>query len=166
VNSAHIDDFYYVSAEVLSLLYAAFPVRSMLLVEDITGPIRWDLTGLPDRRSRACFETIIWLAQHGLYTYRSLEPRDTGVEGAVLTQEAFVLLTGRITWEDGEMGSRIEALKQARAHRAYDDISTLVRDVLQSNCRWAAPETPPRLPRSASIGVTDLPRDALNKPSR
>jgi hypothetical protein len=163
VNSAHIDDFYYVSAEVLSALYAAFPVRSMLLVEDITGPIRWDLTGLPDRRSRACFETIIWLAQHGLFTYRSLEARDTGVEGAVLTQEAFVLLTGCITWEDGETSSRIEALRQARAHRAYDDIGTLIRDVLRSNCRWAGSEPPQRLPRSASISVTDLPGDALDE---
>jgi hypothetical protein len=161
VNPARIDDFYYVSAEVLSALYAAFPVRHMLLVEDITGPIRWDLTGLPDRRSRACFETIIWLAEHELFTYRSLEPRDTGVEGAVLTQKAFVLLTGRISWDDGGMCSRIEALRDARVRRAYDDIGQLVQDLLHANCRWAAPEEPRRLSRSASIDVTDLPEDAL-----
>ena len=161
MNPARIDDFYYVSAEVLSALYAAFPVRHMLLVEDITGPIRWDLTGLPDRRSRACFETFIWLAEQGLFTYRSLEPRDTGVEGAVLTQKAFVLLTGRITWDDGGMGTRIEALHDARVRRAYDDVGQLVQDLLRANCRWAAPEDPPRLARSASIDVTDLPDDAL-----
>ena len=91
MKTLHIDDFYDVSAETFALLYAAFPVRHMLLVEDISGPIQWDMTGLPDRKSRATFETIVWLADHGLLTFRSVEPRDVGVEGAVLTQHAFVL---------------------------------------------------------------------------
>jgi hypothetical protein len=155
VNPAHIDDFYYVSAEVLCSLYSAFPVRNLLLVEDITGPIRWDLTGLPDRKSRACFETIVWLAEHELFSFRSVEPREVGVEGAVLSQKAFVLLTGRVAWEDGQMSSRIEAIKDARARRAYDDIGNVINDLLQANCHWSAVRTQEPLPKPASIAVDD-----------
>ncbi|MDP5070296.1 MAG: hypothetical protein NWQ45_05295, partial [Congregibacter sp.] len=72
------------------------------------------MTGLPDRKSRACFETLIWLAEHDLLQFRTVEPRDIGIEGAVLTQKAFVLLTGHITWESGDSMSRIEALLEAR----------------------------------------------------
>ncbi|MEE4280234.1 MAG: hypothetical protein V2I82_17345 [Halieaceae bacterium] len=161
MNPAHIDDFYYVSAEVLCSLYAAFPVRNLLLVEDLTGPIRWDLTGLPDRKSRACFETIIWLSEHDLFTFRSIEPREVGVEGAVLSQKAFVLLTGRVSWEDGQMSSRIEALKDARARRAYDDIGNLIQDLLHANCHWSAARASEPLPKPASVQVEDIDEAGL-----
>lgn len=155
MNPAHIDDFYFVTAELLCQLYAAFPVRNLVLVEDISGPIKWDMTGLPDRKSRACFETIIWLSQSGLLTFRSIEPRDVGVEGAVLTQRAFVLLTGRVTWSDGDTTTRIDALRDARAHRAYDDLGTVVTDLFRANCAWAAPQAAEPLPRAASLQITD-----------
>lgn len=155
MKHTHIDDFYYVTAEILCALYAAFPVRQLLLVEDITGPISWDLTGLPDRRSRACFETLIWLADHGLLTFRSTEPRDIGIEGAVLTQGAFVLLTGMIRWEDGALSSRIDALVHARRGLAYGDLGTIVADLLRANCRWGAPLEPAPLTRAAPIELAD-----------
>jgi len=157
VNPAHIDDFYFVTTEVLCQLYAAFPVRNLVLVEDISGPIKWDMTGLPDRKSRACFETIIWLANSGLLTFRSIEPRDVGVEGAVLTQPAFVLLTGLVAWTDGESESRIEALRDARARRAYDDLGTVVKDLFRANCAWSAPVPAEPLPRGAPLEITDEP---------
>ena len=114
MTPAHIDDFYYIVSEALCELHAAFPVRHLLLVEDLSGPIKWDMTGVPDRRSRACFEALIWLADCGLVDFRSLEARDTGVEGAVLTQRAFVLLTGEMRWEGGDAVTRIQALHDAR----------------------------------------------------
>ena len=126
----------------------------MLLVEDISGPIQWDMTGLPDRKSRATFETIVWLADHGLLTFRSVEPRDVGVEGAVLTQHAFVLLTGTIRWEGGEECSRIEAIRDARQRRAYDDVATVLRDLLSANCHWAAPRNPAPLVKTPPISLT------------
>lgn len=153
MTSAHIDHFYYVSAEVLCELYAAFPVRHLLLVEDITGPIQWDMTGLPDRRSRACFETLSWLSDHELLDYRSLEPRDIGMEGAVLTQKAFVLLTGTVNWDDGVVSSRVGALLEARDRRAYGDLATIIRDVFRANCQWGAPVDASPLVRAEPIGI-------------
>ena len=155
MTSAHIDDFYYVTAEVLCELYAAFPVRHLLLVEDLIGPIQWDMTGLPDRKSRACFETLVWLADHDLLTFRSVEPRDIGIEGAVLTQKAFVLLTGMVTWEQGDAVSRLDALREARNKRAYNDLGTIIRDVFQANCRWGAPSPASPLTRSATFAVVN-----------
>lgn len=155
MNPAHIDDFYYVTSEVLCALYAAFPVRHIVLVEDITGPINWDLTGLPDRKSRACFETLVWLSDHDLLDFRTIEPRDVGIEGAVLTQKAFVLLTGVVTWEHGHSMSRIDALRDARARRAYDDLGTVIRDVFRANCQWSAPVPVEPLPRAPGLDVAD-----------
>lgn len=39
-------------------------------------------------------QCLIWLAEHELLTHRSVEPQDMGIEGAVLTQKAFVVLAG------------------------------------------------------------------------
>lgn len=155
MKTIHIDDFYYTTSEVLCTLYAAFPTRQMLLVEDITGPIKWDMTGLPDRRSKACFETLVWLAEYDLLTFRSVEPRDIGVEGAVLTQKAFVLLTGMITWEKEGTVSRMEALLEARRQRAYADLGLIVQDLLRANCQWSAPFPAPVLQRTAPLPTTE-----------
>lgn len=157
MNPLHIDDFYYVTAEVFCELYAAFPIRHLLLVEDITGPIKWDMTGLPDRKSRACFETLIWLSEHHLLSFRTIEPRDIGIEGAVLTQHAFVLLTGKLNWEEGHTISRIEALREARIKCAYDDLGTIIKDLFRANCHWDTPfvEQPLRRSRALSDTVSD-----------
>lgn len=147
----NIDDFHYACTEILCALYSVFPVRYLLLVEDITGPIKWDMTGLPDRKSRACFETMIWLADHGVLDYRTAEPKDIGVEGAVLSQQAFVLLVGNISWDTGENQSRIEALLTARRNRAYGDVGTIINDVLSANCRWSAPSQEGMLPKTPTL---------------
>lgn len=151
---ANIDDFYFVTSEVLCELYAAFPVRHLLLVEDLIGPIQWDLTGLPDRKSRACFETLIWLSECDLLTYRTIEPREIGIEGAVLTQHAFVLLTGRLVWEEGAVTTRVEALRQAQRERAYGDLASIINDLLRANCQWGAPPAAQALTKSRAISVS------------
>ncbi|WOJ93743.1 hypothetical protein R0135_00915 [Congregibacter variabilis] len=155
MRTTHIDDFHYSCAEVFCALYSAFPVRYLLLVEDITGPIKWDMTGLPDRRSQACFETFVWLAEHDLLSFRTVEPRDIGVEGAVLTQKAFVLLTGHITWETGDSISRINALLDARRSRAYGDLGLIVNDLFQANCQWVAPKASEPIAKSEPLILGD-----------
>jgi hypothetical protein len=157
VKTMHIDDFYYTAAEVLCTLYAAFPVRHLLLVDDITGPVKWDMTGLPDRRSKACFETLIWLAEHGLLNFRTVEPRDVGIEGAVLTQRAFVLLTAPVVWVGGDSSTRIQAIIDARRTRAYEDLGMVIKDLLHANCRWGAPADSPPLKKSAAVSVSEEP---------
>lgn len=161
MNPVHIDDFYFVVSEVFCELYTAFPVRRLLLVEELTGPINWDMTGLPDRKSRACFEALIWLSEQNLLSYRTVEPRDIGVEGAVLSEQAFVLLTGMLTWEGGPSMSRIDALEEARTSRAYHDLGTIIKDVFRANCHWSAPYVAQELRRSATIAVgnEELPEE-------
>lgn len=156
IKTANIDDFFHVAGEVLQTLYSVFPVRHLLLVEDLTGPIRHDMTGLPDRKSKACFESLIWLAEHQLMHFRSIEPRDVGVEGAVLTQQAFVLLNGPVVWDDGQTMSRIDGLVQARRQRAYADVSTIVHDLLAANCQWQASTRSAPLPRGPQLTAVDL----------
>jgi hypothetical protein len=151
---AHIDDFYATVAEALCQLYAVFPRRALLLVEEISGPIKWDMTGLPDKRSESTFETLMWLGDHGFLKYRSVEPRSIGVEGAVLSQRAFVLLTGPICWQGEPACSRIDALRQSRAQRAYADLATLVNDLFRANC-WESPHPVPVLQRAAGISVSE-----------
>lgn len=153
MTPANIDHFYYVTSEVFCQLYTVFPVRHLLLVEDLVGPIKWDMTGLPDRKSQACFETMIWLSEHDLLTFRSIEPRNIGIEGAVLTQKAFVLLTGRVTWEAGHSTSRFDALREARHNRAYSDLGTVIEDVFRANCQWGAPSPPSPLSQSTSLAI-------------
>lgn len=155
MKTIHIDEFYYTTSEILCTLYAAFPVRHLLLVEDITGPIKWDMTGLPDRKSRACFEALVWFAEHELLRFRTVEPGDIGLEGAVLTQKAFVLLTGMITWEDGTSVSRIDALLEARNTMAYDDLALIVNDFFRANCQWGAPFPAPPLTRSQPLAPAE-----------
>lgn len=152
---ANIDEFHYVTSEVLCQLYSVFPVRHLLLVEDLIGPIQWDMTGLPDRKSQACFETLIWLGAHDLLTFRSIEPRNIGIEGAVLTQKAFVLLTGSVTWELGDPVTRIDALREARRNRAYSDLGTIINDMLRANCQWGAPATSVALNRTAAFALVN-----------
>ncbi|MFK7831497.1 MAG: hypothetical protein AB8B57_17110 [Congregibacter sp.] len=155
MKTIHIDEFYYTTSEVLCTLYAAFPVRHLLLVEDITGPIKWDMTGLPDKKSTACFETLVWLAEYDVLRFRTIEPGNIGVEGAALTQKAFVLLTGIISWEDGSSSSRIDALLHARQQRAYDDLGLIIDDIFRANCQWAAPFPSPPLPQALPLSDLD-----------
>ncbi len=160
MSASNIDDFYYVTGELLSSLYTAFPVPHLLLVEDITGPISWDITGMPDRRSLACFETIIWLSQQGLLTYRSHEPRNVGVEGGALTQQGFVLLTSSLRWDDGADSSRIDAIRDARARLAYDDLGRIINDLIYANCQWGAPLAAEPVRRSAAMTIVEAEEES------
>jgi hypothetical protein len=71
----------------------------------------------------------------------------------VLTQRAFVLLNGAIRWEDGETMSRIEGIREARRLRAYDDLGTIVQDLLTANCHWGAPVVMQPLRRGPRLSV-------------
>ncbi|MEM6302910.1 MAG: hypothetical protein AAF680_06335 [Pseudomonadota bacterium] len=153
MSQKNIEDFYYNAAETLCLLYAMFPIRSIVLVEDICGPIKWDLTGLPDRKSQACFEAMIWLSEHELLSYRSIEDRNVGLEGAVLTQKAFVLLTSPMTWEGAEPVCRIDALNEARRTLAYANVYTIMSDLFRANCLWNSPATQFPLIQSETIAM-------------
>ncbi len=88
----HIDDFYHDVAKIFLRLYATFPVKITLYVEDISGPDEPDEFGLHHPRFEACFSTMVWLAEQGYLSFESTVRQDA-LDQVVLSQKAFLLLT-------------------------------------------------------------------------
>ena len=90
----HIDDFYRDVAKIFLRLYAVFPRKTVLYVEDISGPDEPDEFGLHHPRFQACFSTMVWLAEHGYLNFDD-NIRQEALDQAVLSQKAFLLLSSR-----------------------------------------------------------------------
>jgi hypothetical protein len=90
----HIDDFYRDVAKIFIRLYAVFPRKATLYVEDISGADEPDEFGLHHPRFEACFSTMVWLAEQGYINFQDTI-RQEGLDSAVLTQRAFLILTSR-----------------------------------------------------------------------
>lgn len=87
----HIDDFCRDAALILLHLYSAFPRRTSLYVEDISGPDTPDDVGLHSDRHMACLGTMLWLAEEDYLRFEAMVYQD-GIDQAVLTGKAFTLL--------------------------------------------------------------------------
>ena len=88
----HIDDFYRDVAKIFLRLYAVFPRKTVLYVEDISGPDEPDEFGLHHPRFEACFSTMVWLAEHGYLNFDT-NIRQEALDQAVLSRKAFLLLS-------------------------------------------------------------------------
>jgi hypothetical protein len=100
----HIDDFYRDVATIFLRLYAVFPRKTILYVEDICGPDQPDEFGLHHPRFQAGFSAMVWLAEHGYLTFHETI-RAEALDQAVLSRKAFLLLSsgsdpGLVTGED------------------------------------------------------------------
>ena len=92
MNDSHIDAFYRDAGLVLQKLYRAFPRKTAIYVEDISGPDKPDEYGLHSDRYLACLSTMVWLAEQGYLTYESTI-RQEAIDQAVLTHKSFTLLS-------------------------------------------------------------------------
>ena len=90
----HIDDFYRDVARIFIRLYAVFPRKCTLYVEDISGPDEPDEFGLHHPRFEACFSTMVWLAEHGYLNFEDTI-RQEALDQVVLSQKAFLMLSSR-----------------------------------------------------------------------
>lgn len=90
----HIDDFYRDVATIFLRLYAAFPRKIILYVEDICGPDQPDEFGLHHPRFQAGFSAMVWLAEQGYLTFQETI-RAEALDQVVLSRKAFLLLTSR-----------------------------------------------------------------------
>ena len=90
-SDIHINDFYHDAAKALVVLYKHFPRKTMLYVEDISGPDTPDEFGLHSTRHEACFNTLLWLA-HGDYLRYEHTVRQEAIDQAVLSHRGFLLL--------------------------------------------------------------------------
>ncbi|HEY7885928.1 MAG TPA: hypothetical protein VIC08_13375 [Cellvibrionaceae bacterium] len=88
----HIADFHKDLAKILCQLYAGFPRKLTLYVEDISGADTPDEFGLHSTRHQACFATLLWLADEGYVRY-SDTIRQEAVDQATLTHKGFTLLS-------------------------------------------------------------------------
>ncbi|MDY0007340.1 MAG: hypothetical protein RBS22_10995 [Spongiibacteraceae bacterium] len=94
MTDIHIDDFHRDTALILLRLYAQFPRKTTLYVDDICGPDTPDEFGLHSERWMACFSTMIWLAEQGYLRFE--QPiRQEAIDQAVLTEASFLLLSSR-----------------------------------------------------------------------
>ena len=90
----HIEDFFRDVAKVFILLYAAFPRKIILYVEDVSGPDEPDEFGLHHPRFQAAFSAMVWLAEHG-YLHFQDTIREEALDQVVLSQKGFLLLSSR-----------------------------------------------------------------------
>lgn len=88
----HVEEFYKDVAIALAQLYAAFPRRISLFVEDIAGPDDPDDFGLHSKRHMACFGALLWLSEEGFLRYVDTI-RQEALDQAVLSRSAFTRLS-------------------------------------------------------------------------
>lgn len=90
----HIDDFYRDSALIFLRLYAMFPRKGIIYVDDITGPDDPDEFGLHSERFQAGFSAMCWLADHGYIQYDDAIKQEA-LDQAVLSHKGFMILSSR-----------------------------------------------------------------------
>ena len=88
----NIENFYKHIARILSILYAAFPSKTPLYVDDVAGVDDPDEYGLHSPDYTAGFFAMLWLADEQYIRYMDTIRQD-GVDQAVLTHKAFLKLT-------------------------------------------------------------------------
>lgn len=94
MSDIHIDDFYKDAGITFLHLYANFPRKSTLYVEDIAGPDEPDEFGLHSERFLSCFGAMIWLKEHGYIDFESTI-RQEAIDQASLSHKAFLMLSSR-----------------------------------------------------------------------
>ncbi len=88
----NIENFYRHIAKIFSLLYASFPSKSPVYVDDVAGIDEPDEYGLHSPHYTAGFFALIWLADEDYIRYSDTIRQD-GVDQAALTHKAFLRLT-------------------------------------------------------------------------
>ena len=88
----NVENFYKHIAKILSILYASFPAKTPVYVDDVAGLDDPDEYGLHSPHYTAGFFAILWLADEDFIRYEDTIRQD-GVDQAVLTHKAFLKLT-------------------------------------------------------------------------
>lgn len=127
----HIDDFYRDVAKIFMHLYAWFPRKTTLYVEDISGPDEPDEFGLHHPRFQACFSTMVWLAEQGYLQFED-NIRQEALDQVVLSQKAFLVLTTRSEGEAAANGAD-PSLPPSVAAEYLSNISQLRRAVREGS---------------------------------
>ena len=92
MTDINVDDFFKDAAKVLVALYAVFPRRHAIFVDDIHAAEEPDEFGLHSPRYQACFGTLLWLGEENYLRFEDTV-RNEAIDQAVLTGRAFTLLS-------------------------------------------------------------------------
>lgn len=135
----HIDDFYKDASRILVQLYNAFPRKTTVYVEDISGPDSPDEYGIHSPRHQACFSAMLWLADEGYVRYEDTI-RQEALDQAVLTHKAFILLNTPVPVSQdagplAERVSHIQRLRQAIATGSSRVLGEALSDFLTAPTR-------------------------------
>ncbi|MFT4632233.1 MAG: hypothetical protein ACI96P_001645 [Candidatus Azotimanducaceae bacterium] len=88
----NIENFYRHLAVALSILYANFPTKFALYVDEVAGIDEPDEYGLHSPRYTSGFFALLWLEEEGYIRYADTIRQD-GVDQACLTHKAFLKLS-------------------------------------------------------------------------
>lgn len=88
----NVENFYKHIARIFSILYAAFPTKTPVYVDDVAGIDEPDEYGLHSPTYTAGFYALIWLADEEYIRFADTIRQD-GVDQAALTHKAFLKLT-------------------------------------------------------------------------
>lgn len=90
----HIEDFYRDVATIFLRLYASFPRKITLYIDDVCGPDQPDEFGLHHPRFQAAFSALVWLAEQGYLQFGDTI-REEAADQVVLSRRGFLLLSSR-----------------------------------------------------------------------
>ena len=88
----NIENFYKHIARTLNILYAGFPTKQAVYVDEVAGIDEPDEYGLHSPHYTAGFFALIWLADEGFVRYSDTIRQD-GIDQACLTHKAFLKLS-------------------------------------------------------------------------
>lgn len=98
MTDLHIEDFYKDVAMVFLRLYATFPRKMIVYVEDICGEDEPDEFGLHSDRFMSGFSTMIWLGEHDYLRYDTAIKQEA-LDQVVLSERGFVLLSSQSSYQ-------------------------------------------------------------------
>lgn len=128
MSNIHIEEFYHDIGLILSRLYASFPRRMILYVEDISGADIPDEYGLHSERYMSCLSAMIWLKDQKYIDFECTVKQEA-VDQTVLTEKSFLILTNQATISIGEEPD-LENLPPYVAQNAITNISLLRRALI------------------------------------
>ncbi len=120
----HIEDFYRDVATILLRLYASFPRKITLYVDDVCGPDQPDEFGLHHPRFQAGFGAMVWLAEQGYLQFEETI-RQEAIDQAVLSRRGFLLLSSRVDPDLLPDNDAVVALPPSVQEEAQQTIASL-----------------------------------------
>lgn len=129
MSDIHIEEFYHDIGFIFARLYAAFPRRSNLYVEDITGPDQADEFGLHSERFLSGFSALVWLKEQGYIDFECTVKQES-VDQAWLTEKSFLTLSSQASIAIDGLLENIENLPPYPQQKAISNIAVLRKALL------------------------------------